>query len=107
MPFGRAGQVITRAGNALAIIRPHARAPPEILPALEQRLVERLLDFERLDEAWPRGRTAVERAEIGRQREDVLSGIAALRGRIVTSRAETLADAAVQLRRRAKKLNNS
>ena len=36
------------------------------LPALEQRLVDRLLEFERLDEAWPRGRTAIERAEIGR-----------------------------------------
>jgi len=68
------------------------------LPALEQRLVDRLLEFERLDEAWPRGRTAIERAEIGRQREDALSGIAALRDRIVTARAETLADAAVQLR---------
>ena len=55
------------------------------------------LDFERLDAAWPRGRTA-ERAEIGRQREDPLSGILA-RDRIVTARAETLADAAVQLRR--------
>ncbi len=42
--------------------------PSETLPALEQRLTERLLAFERLDEAWPRGRTAVERAEIGRQR---------------------------------------
>ena len=27
--------------------------PSETLPALEQRLAERLLDFERLDEAWP------------------------------------------------------
>ena len=35
----------------------------------------------------------------GRQREDALSGIVALRDRIVTARAETLADAAVQLRR--------
>ncbi len=38
-------------------------------------LAERLLDFERLGEAWPHGRTATERAEIGRQREDALSGI--------------------------------
>ncbi len=50
-----------------------------------------------LDEAWPRGRTAIKRAEIGRQRGDALAGIVALRDRIVTARAETLADAAVQL----------
>ncbi len=62
-------------------------AASETLPALEQRLAERLLAFERLDEAWPCGRTATERAEIGRQRGDVLAGIVALRGRIVTSRA--------------------
>ena len=42
--------------------------PSETLPVLEQRPTERLLDFERLDEAWPRGRSAVERAEIGRER---------------------------------------
>ncbi len=28
-------------------------APSETLVALEQRLAEHLLDFERLDEAWP------------------------------------------------------
>ena len=75
--------------------------PSESLPALERHLAGRLLDFERLDEAWPCGRTAFDRAEIGRHREDALSGIAALRDRIITSRAETLADAAVQLRRLA------
>ena len=69
------------------------------LPALEQRLAERLLDFERLDEAWPRGRTAIERADTGRQRQEALYEIITLRQRIATSRAETLADAAVQLRR--------
>ncbi len=61
-------------------------ATSEALPVLEQRLTERLLDFERLDEAWPRGRTAIERAEIGRQRKDALSKVVALRGRIVTAR---------------------
>ena len=30
-------------------------AASETLPVLEQRLTERLLDFERLDEAWPKG----------------------------------------------------
>ncbi len=52
--------------------------PSETLLALEQRFTERPLAFERLDEAWPRGRTAIERAEIGRHREDALSGIEAL-----------------------------
>ena len=73
--------------------------PSETLPALGQRLAERLLAFERLDVACPRDRTAIERGEIGRRREEALSGIVALRQRIVTARAETLADAAAQLRR--------
>ena len=76
-------------------------AASETLPALESCLAERLLDFDFLDEVWPRGRTAIERAGIGLQREDALSGIVALRDRIVTARAETLVDAAVQLRRLA------
>ncbi len=75
--------------------------PSETLVSLERRLTERLLAFERLDTAWPRGRTMIERADTGRQREDALSGIVALRDRIVTARAETLVDAAVQLRRLA------
>jgi hypothetical protein len=41
--------------------------PSETLPVFDQRLAERLLAFELLDEAWPRGRTANERAKIGRQ----------------------------------------
>ncbi len=61
------------------------------LPALEQCLEARLLDFDRLDEAWPRGRTAIDRAAIGRQREDALFEIVTLRQRIVTARAETKA----------------
>ncbi len=50
------------------MIRPMPAAS-ETLVALEQRLAERLLAFERLDAAWPRGRTAIERAEIGRERD--------------------------------------
>ncbi len=76
-------------------------AASETLPALESCLAERLLGFDCLDEVWPRGRTAIEWAGIGRQREDALSGIVDLRDRIVTARAETLVDAAVQLRRLA------
>ncbi len=37
--------------------------PSETLPVLESRLAERLLAFELLGEAWPRGRTAIEQAE--------------------------------------------
>ncbi len=39
--------------------------PSESLVALEQRVVDQLLAGEHLDEAWPRGRTAIERAENG------------------------------------------
>ncbi len=74
-------------------------APTESLVALESRLAEALLAFETLDTAWPKGRTAIERARIGRRREDALSEIMVLRHSIATGRAETLADAAVQLRR--------
>ena len=62
-------------------------SPHDALPALDQQLAGRLLEIESVDEAWTRGRAAVERAEIGRQREDALSGIVALRNRIVTARA--------------------
>ena len=53
--------------------------PTETLAALDQHLAARLLALERLDEAWPCGRTAIERAEIGREREEALYEIAALR----------------------------
>ena len=55
-------------------------------------LTDRLLAFEHLDEAWPKGRTAIERADLGRRREDALSKIATLRNRIARGRAATLAD---------------
>ena len=80
---------------------PAMPARSENLPVLELRLTDVLLDFERLDEAWPKGRGAVERARTGRQREDALSEIVTLHQRIVAGRAETLADAAAQLRRLA------
>ncbi len=44
-------------------------APSESLPVLDELLTERLLEFERLDTAWPKGRTAIERTRIGRERE--------------------------------------
>ena len=54
----------------------------ESLVALESRLIQRRLDFERPDEAWPRGRAAIEHAEIGREREDALNEIVNLREHI-------------------------
>ena len=45
----------------------------ETLSALEQRLAGRLLAFERLGEAWPKGRAAIECAEIARRRDDALT----------------------------------
>ncbi len=53
-------------------------------PALDQRLAERPLDFDLLDEAWPHGFTAIERGDVGRQRNGVLAEIAALQERIAT-----------------------
>jgi hypothetical protein len=43
-----------------------------------------------LDEAWPRGRPALDRAEIGRQREDALGGI------VVEGRAESASNFAIE-----------
>ncbi len=75
--------------------------PVESPAALEQRLVDSLLRFEELSEAWPKGATAVERAEIGRRRSVALLDVETLQQRIMRARAATLADAAVQLRRLA------
>ncbi len=58
--------------------------PSETLPVLEQRFAEHLLAFVLLDKAWPHGHTAIERADVGRQRNGVLAEIAALQERIAT-----------------------
>ncbi len=58
--------------------------PSETLPILEQRFAEHLLAFVLLDKAWPHGHTAIERADVGRQRNGVLVEIAALQKRIAT-----------------------
>ncbi len=44
-------------------------AASETFVALEHQLAERRLAFERLDEAWPHGRNALDRAAMGRRRE--------------------------------------
>ncbi len=67
-------------------------AASESLVSLERRFAEHLLAFVFLDKAWPHGHTAIERAEIGRQRNRVLAEIAALQKRISSVPSETLAD---------------
>ncbi len=49
--------------------------------------------------AWPKAPRAVDRASIGREHSQALDKIGSLQYRIIVLRAETLADAAVQLRR--------
>ncbi len=71
--------VIDALASALvALCEAPMTGPSETLPALGQRPTEGPLAFERLGAACLRGRTAIERPEIGRQRGDVLSGIEAL-----------------------------
>ncbi len=53
----------------------------------------------RRNAARPRAAHVLDRAKIGRQRSDALSEIGRLQQRIIEARAETLADAAVQLQR--------
>ena len=66
--------------------------PSKTLPTLEQRFAEHLLAFVLLDKAWPHGLTAIERGDVGRQRNGVLAEIAALQGRIVSVSSEALVD---------------
>ncbi len=74
-------------------------APSGHLVDLEQQLAGLLVQFEILGEAWPVAPRAVDRASIGREHSLALDTIGALQRRITVARAETLADAAVQLRR--------
>ncbi len=74
-------------------------APSGSLVDLEQQLAGLLVEFEVLSEAWPKAPRAVDRARIGREHSQALDKIGRLQRRITVARAETLADAAVQLRR--------
>ncbi len=73
--------------------------PSGHLVELEPQLAGLLVQFEVLSEGWPKAPRAVNRARIGREHSQALDEIGALQQRITVSRAETLADAAVQLRR--------
>ncbi len=77
------------------------------LPTLEQELHERLIEYEALSAAWPRGRTAMERYRIGKRHEQTLARIAELEAAIASAKAVTLEDAAVQLRRVLARLHDA
>ena len=64
------------------------------------REVETLaVEIEALRALWPKGETAVKRAEIGRRLESAYDRLAELYGVIASTDAHTLAGAAVKLRR--------
>jgi len=69
------------------------------LVELERELKALLVEYDSLSRAWPKEPGAVARAEIGRKVEDALERIGELQYAIATSPADTLADAAVKLRR--------
>ncbi len=75
------------------------KEPGAGLVELERQLEGALIEYERLREAWPKEPGAVARAEIGRQVEDALGRIYGLHHAITRTKAETLPDAAVQIRR--------
>ncbi len=75
--------------------------PAADLPALERRLEACLIELERLYEARPRMSDALARAGAGQRIDELLDEIAELQQEVEKSPAETLADAAVQLRRLA------
>jgi hypothetical protein len=75
----------TGTANEVAVAYPGVLSEPsETLPILEQRFTEHPLAFVLLDKAWPHGHTAIERADVGRQRNGVLAKIVALQERIAT-----------------------
>ena len=75
------------------------KEPGAGLVELERQLEGALIEYERLREAWPKEPGVVARAETGRQVEDALGRIYGLQHAITRTQAETLPDAAVQIRR--------
>ncbi len=73
--------------------------PAADLPALETRLEACLIELDRLQRDRPRTPGVLQRAEMGRQIDDLLDEIAELQQEIMLSPAVTLQDAAVKLRR--------
>jgi hypothetical protein len=75
------------------------KKPGAGLVELESELEALLVEYEPLSQAWPKEPHAVARAEIGRKMEDALGRIYELHRAITRTQAETLPDAAVQIRR--------
>ena len=80
-------------------VEPELDTPDADLLAWEAELTELLLEHERLEAAWPKGATPIERARIGRRLEDVLDDIAEIHELMADARPRTLARVAVLLRR--------
>ena len=80
-------------------VEPDLDTPDTDLLAWEREPIELLLKHERLEAAWPKGATAVDRARISRRLDDVLDDIAEIHELIADARPWTLAGAAVLLRR--------
>ncbi len=75
------------------------KEPGAGLVDLERELEALLVEYESLSRAWPKEPYAVARAEIGRKVDDALGRVGELQYAIATFPANTLADAAVKLRR--------
>ena len=73
--------------------------PAASLPTLEQHLEARLLELDRLQRARRQLHSALARAQAGEQIDELLLEIGELERAIDAGPAETLADAAVKLRR--------
>ena len=73
--------------------------PDAALLAWEAELEALMVEWADLDDAWPKGKTAMERYEIGCRHRDCLARIREIQQAIVDTEARTVAGAAVQLRR--------
>ena len=83
--------------STIAVQPPHD--PDADLLALERELKGLVVEFAMLEEAWPKGPHALDRARIGREMERTLGQIRDIEKEIAFVQARTLAGAAVQLRR--------
>ena len=79
--------------------KPATDHPDAALVAWEAELERLMIEWAGLDDAWPKGRTAMERYEIGCWHRDCLNRIREIQQAIVATEACTVAGAAVQLRR--------
>ncbi len=92
-------RTVAAQSQPLSPVEPDLDTPDADLLAWERELTDLLLEHERLEAAWPKGATAVDRAAIGRRLEDVLENIAEIHELIADVQPRTLAGAAVLLRR--------